>query len=50
MMPWLTNGTAAAPVTPFFCTINDRIVGSQMLVVQIASNEPSPNSTPTMVL
>src|SRR5208282_2504887 len=32
-----------------FCAISERIVGSQMFVVQIAS-EPSPNNTPTIVL
>jgi hypothetical protein len=49
-MPRLTNGTAAAPVAPAFCIIKDRMVGSQMTVVQIASSEPSPNSRPTKVL
>ena len=44
------NGTAAAPTTPLFWIISDRMVGSQMLEVQIASSEPSPNSSPTIVL
>jgi hypothetical protein len=51
MIPRLTKGTAAvASAAPLFCAIKDRIVGSQMLVVQIASSEPSPNNTPTIVL
>ncbi len=50
-MPRLTNGTAAvASAAPLFCAISDRIVGSQIIVVQIASSEPRPNNTPTIVL
>src|SRR5215470_7223101 len=43
-------GAAAAPLMPSFSSIKLWIVGSQITVVQIASNVPRAKSRPTNVL